>query len=126
MISKTALIVDDALFMRELIKDALNGICELIYEESDIESAWHTFVNCKPAIITMDLSLDVHESMQGMKLIQKMKEYSVGSHIIIISALDQSSIREEAKQYGVSYYMPKPFDKMELRNVVQKILEEHI
>ncbi len=123
-LNNAALIVDDALFMREVIRDALSSLFPNILEESCYESAWQTYVSDQPYLITIDLSLNPNESLQGLKLAKKIKKADKPNRVIVISALDQKKIRDHAFESGVDSYMVKPIDKKELQEMVKSFLED--
>ncbi len=123
---KSALIVDDALFMREIIHDSLDSLFTSIYEESSYDSAWKTIINKKPFLVTLDLNLDPLISLEGLKLVKKIFLNNYKSNVIIISAIDQCKITESAQSFGIKAYLPKPFDKKKLQSIARDLLEDNI
>ncbi len=120
---KCAVIVDDALFMREVIFDALEGLFDKCYGAETFSEAKISILKFHPQLVTIDMSVDPVDPLQGMQLVKWIKDMGVVCSVVIISAIDQEHIRESAYASGVLDYVVKPFDKKSLYNRIVKVME---
>ncbi|XOV93417.1 MAG: response regulator [Bacteroidota bacterium] len=106
--SKKALIIDDSAYMRDYIKNALTSDgWEIIGEAENGDSGIELALSQEPDLITLD---NVLPDMLGVDLARILKvDEGITSKIIMISALRQDRIVEQAKSYGVEGYIAKPF-----------------
>lgn len=118
--SKKVLIVDDSLYMRTIIKDALcNAGYEVIGQAANGETAIDMAIELQPDLITLD---NILPDMLGLDILNVLKEEELDSKIIMISAVGQESVVEEGMRRGVSHYIVKPFTSELLIETVKKVL----
>jgi len=117
--SKKVLVVDDSLYMRTLIKDALAGAgYEIIGMAANGESAIDMAFELQPDIITLD---NILPDMLGIDILKVLREEEVPSKVVMISAVGQQSVVEEGLKMGAVDYIVKPFTTEQLIGVVNKI-----
>ena len=117
--SKKVLIVDDSLYMRTIIKDALEGAgYTIIGQAANGESAIDLAFELDPDIITLD---NILPDMIGTDILKVYKEEGLRSKVIMISAVGQESVIQEGMNLGASDYIVKPFTSEQLVQSVQKI-----
>ena len=87
---KKILLVDDAAFMRMLIKDALtkNGYTSII-EAADGQIAVDTYNAEKPALVIMDITMP---NKTGIEALQEIKSKDPAAKVIMCSAMGQEAI----------------------------------
>ena len=97
--AKRILIVDDALFMRNLIKDIVtkNGF-EVCGESANALDGVRQFNDLKPDLVTLDIVMPKMEEMDGITAIKQMISSDPGANIIVVSALAERRLVEEAQQ----------------------------
>ena len=117
-----ALLVDDARFMRAVLRSALEPLFASFCEAGNRETAVAAARSHRPELITLDLSLDALEPAQGLAALPELRQASPASRIIVISALDQDWIREEARKGGAAACVKKPFAHESLRRLVEEVL----
>lgn len=117
---KTVLIVDDSMYMRTLIKDALvEAGYEVLGEAENGESAIDQAMELNPDLITLD---NILPDMIGIDILKVIKgEESLKSKVIMISAVGQESVVQEGLQIGAEDYIVKPFTSEQLITSVGKI-----
>ena len=104
---KKVLIVDDSLYMRTLIKDALvNAGYEVIGMAANGENAIDMAFELQPDIITLD---NILPDMLGSDILKTLKIEGIESKIVMISAVGQESIVNDAISSGATKYLVKPF-----------------
>lgn len=118
MMSKKVLIVDDSLYMRTLIKDALGPAgYEIIGEAENGEMAIDLALELDPDIITLD---NILPDMIGTDILRVLKEEGIESSVVMISAVGQQSVIEEGLGLGAFDYIVKPFTTDQLLGVLAK------
>ena len=117
---KRVLVVDDAVFMRNMIKDILTaGGFEVVGEASNGLEAVEKFKELKPDLTTMDI---VMPFKSGIEATREIVGNDGGATIIMCSALGQESLVMEAIEAGASDFIVKPFKAEDVLNVVRKVL----
>jgi two-component system chemotaxis response regulator CheY len=111
--SKTVLIVDDSLYMRTIIKDALSGAgYQVVGEAANGESAIDQAMELNPDLITLD---NILPDMIGTDILRVIKgEEKLKSKVIMISAVGQESVIQEGLTIGAEAYIVKPFTPQQL------------
>lgn len=111
--SKTVLIVDDSMYMRTIIKDALSGAgYQIVGEAANGESAIDQAMELNPDLITLD---NILPDMIGTDILRVIKgEEKLKSKVIMISAVGQESVIQEGLSIGAEAYIVKPFTPQQL------------
>ncbi|MEF9983556.1 MAG: response regulator [Oscillospiraceae bacterium] len=114
------MIVDDAAFMRMMIKDTLtkNGYTDVI-EAQDGAIAVETFNAQKPDLVIMDITMP---NMDGIEALRKIKEGSPAAKVVMCSAMGQETMVVEAIRLGALDFIVKPFKADRILQTVQKII----
>lgn len=117
---KKILIVDDAAFMRMMIKDTLkkNGYTSLV-EAADGEIAVQQFKDEKPDLVIMDITMP---NKTGIEALQEIKAADGGAKVVMCSAMGQESMVVEAIKLGALDFIVKPFKPDRIIQTVAKIL----
>ena len=116
--SKSVLIVDDSLYMRTLIKDALeNGGYSIVGQAANGEDAIDLAFELQPDFITLD---NILPDMIGTDILKVYKEEGLRSKIIMISAVGQESVVNEGLRLGAKAYIVKPFSNGQLVDALDK------
>ncbi|HQK54304.1 MAG TPA: response regulator [Sedimentibacter sp.] len=115
------LIVDDAAFMRMMIKDTLKSSgYENIIEAADGEQAIQTYKNEKPDLVIMDITMPNKNGLDALKEIRKIDPNAV---IVMCSAMGQESMVVEAIRNGAKDFIVKPFKSERIIKTVQSIID---
>ena len=114
------LIVDDAAFMRMVIKDILtkNGY-EVIGEGVDGEDGVQKYKDLKPDLTFMDI---VMPKMEGIDALKAIIEHDADAKVVMCSSIGQQSVVSDAITIGARDFIVKPFDAAKVLEVVQKVL----
>jgi two-component system chemotaxis response regulator CheY len=117
--SKNVLIVDDSLYMRTIIKDALqlNGY-HIVGQAANGEQAIDMAFELKPDIITLD---NILPDMIGIDVLKIYREEGLRSKVVVISAVGQESIIQEGIALGAKAYIIKPFTTEHLLETVRAL-----
>lgn len=112
------LIVDDATFMRTVLKTLLtkNGF-EVVGEAENGRQAVVKYTELKPDIVTMDITMP---EMDGLNAVKEIKKIHPEAKIIMCSAMGQSALVVEAIHAGAKDFIVKPFDEALIVEKIQK------
>ena len=118
--SKGILIVDDASFMRMMIKDILTkNEFEVVGEAENGLVAVEKYKELEPELIIMDITMP---EMDGIQAVKEIKKIDSNAKIIMCSAMGQQSMVIEAIQAGAKDFIVKPFQKERVLEAVRKVL----
>ena len=114
------LIVDDAAFMRVMIKDILtkNGY-EVAGEAENGLKAVEKYNETKPDLVMMDITMP---EMDGIQALKKIKEADPAANIIMCSAMGQQAMVIESIQSGAKDFIVKPFQADRVLEAVKKAI----
>ncbi|HEW91410.1 MAG TPA: response regulator [Thermotogaceae bacterium] len=116
---KKVLIVDDAAFMRMLLKDIVTKAgYEVIGEAANGVEAVDKYKELQPDIVTMDITMP---EMDGITAIKKIKEIDPDAKIIVCSAMGQQAMVVEAIQAGAKDFIVKPFQAPRVVEALNKL-----
>ena len=119
--SKKVLVVDDSLYMRTVIKDALVAAgFDVVGQAANGESAIDMSLELQPDLITLD---NILPDMLGLDILKVIKSEELKSKVIMISAVGQQSVIEEGMTLGADDYIVKPFTNDQLIDKVNQILQ---
>ena len=118
--SKKIFIVDDASYMREMIKDVLQKFgYEIVGEAEDGQAAVDRYAALKPDMVTMDLVMQ-HKS--GIDAVKEIMQIDPNAKILMISAMGQQAMIVDAIQAGAKGFVIKPFKPEVLVEEVKRIV----
>lgn len=114
------LIVDDAAFMRMMIKDILskNGF-EIVGEAADGIQAIEKYKETMPDLVTMDITMP---EMDGITALKEIKSINPSAKVIMCSAMGQQSMVIDAIQAGARDFIVKPFQADRVLEAINKTL----
>ena len=114
------LIVDDAAFMRMMIKDILekNGF-EIVGEASNGLKAVEMYKKEKPDVVTMDITMP---DMDGIEAVKAIKAFDSSAKVIMCSAMGQQSMVMDAIKAGARDFIVKPFQSDRVLEAINKVI----
>ncbi|GLG00572.1 response regulator [Alicyclobacillus hesperidum subsp. aegles] len=114
------LVVDDAAFMRMMIKDILtkNGF-EVVGEAADGAQAVDKYQELKPDLVTMDITMP---EVDGIEALKRIRAIDPNARVIVCSAMGQQAMVIDAIQAGAKDFIVKPFQADRVVEAVQKAL----
>ncbi len=111
------LIVEDAPFIREMIRDILESHDhEIVGEAANGLEAIEKYKALKPDVVLMDILMP---GMDGLSAIMKIIELDSKAKIIVVSALVKEALRKEAMRAGAVDFVAKPFQVERLLEAVR-------
>ncbi len=114
------LVVDDAAFMRMMIKDVLtkNGF-EVIGEAENGQKAIEKYKELSPELVIMDITMP---EVDGIQAVKEIKGIDASAKVIMCSAMGQQAMVIEAIQAGAKDFIVKPFQADRVIEAVKKVL----
>lgn len=118
--SKNILLVDDAAFMRMMLKDILtkSGYNVVGEAENGIQAV-EKYTELKPNLVVMDITMP---EMDGIQAAKAIKNADPNALIIMCSAMGQQAMVIEAIQAGAKDFIVKPFQPDRVLEAVKKVI----
>jgi two-component system, chemotaxis family, chemotaxis protein CheY len=114
------LVVDDAAFMRKMVSDALvKGGHEVVGEAGTGTEAVERFVELKPEVLTLDITMPEKDGLTALKEIMAIDP---AARVVMCSALGQESKVLESIKCGARDFVVKPFQADRVLESVGKAL----
>lgn len=118
--SHRILIVDDAAFMRMMIKDILKkNDFEVCGEAEDGRQAVERYKELSPDLVTMDITMP---KLDGIAAVREIKKMDPAAKIVMCSAMGQQAMVVEAIQAGALDFIVKPFQHDRVVEALRKAL----
>lgn len=115
------LIVDDALFMRTLLRGILEEEgWEIVGEAADGAEAVLKYFELRPDITTMDV---VMPKKSGIEALAEITLLDSSAKVVMCTAMGQESLVDEARRSGARGYIIKPFEPQKVKGVIRKVAE---
>lgn len=114
------LLVDDAAFMRMMVKDTLtkNGYTD-IYEAADGVQAVEKYNEIHPDLVIMDITMP---NMDGLAALKAIRTIDANASVVMCSAMGQEAMVIEAIKSGAKDFIVKPFKPDRILKTVTTIL----
>ena len=114
------LLVDDAAFMRKVVKDTLskNGYTDL-YEAVDGADAVEKYNEISPDLVIMDITMP---NMDGLEALKAIRAKNNAANVVMCSAMGQEAMVIEAIQSGAKDFIVKPFQAERVLEAVKKVV----
>ncbi|PSL51201.1 two-component system chemotaxis response regulator CheY [Salsuginibacillus halophilus] len=118
--AQSVLIVDDAAFMRMMIKDILvKNNYEIAAEAENGVQAVELYKEHSPDLVTMDITMPEKDGIEALK---EIKSFDPEAKILMCSAMGQQSMVIDAIQAGAKDFIVKPFQADRVIEAIQKTL----
>jgi two-component system, chemotaxis family, chemotaxis protein CheY len=116
------LIVDDALYMRSMIRDILSGSgrFDVVGEASNGREAVERYGELKPELVTMDI---VMPELDGIEATREILTRNPSAVVVMCSALGQEALVIESIAAGAKDFIVKPFTPEKVLKVVDNVLK---
>lgn len=114
------LIVDDATFMRMMIKDILEkNSYEVVGEADNGLKAVELYKAEKPDVVTMDITMP---DMDGIEAVKEICKINPNAKIIMCSAMGQQTMVMDAIKAGAKDFIVKPFQADRVIEAIKKVV----
>ena len=114
------LVVDDAIFMRSMIRDIFaRGPFVVAGEAENGVEAIRLYRELRPDLTTMDI---VMPQMDGITALREIVRLDPAAKVVMCSALGQEALIAEAIEAGACDFIVKPFHPGRVLKVAQSVL----
>ena len=118
--TRSVLVVDDAAFMRMLLRDILTIGGYDVHEAVDADDAVARYLELRPDVVTMDVTMPGRD---GIEAVARIVTRDPDARIIVVSALGDAQVVQSALDAGAFGYLVKPFQPDNVLALVQGALE---
>ena len=114
------LLVDDAAFMRMMLKNTLSqaGYTDLIEAEDGVKAV-EAYTAEKPDLVFMDITMP---NKDGLETLKEIKAMDPGATVVMCSAMGQETMVMDSIKSGAKDFIVKPFKPERILSTVKKIL----
>lgn len=113
------LIADDALFMRNMLRDIfVRAGFEVVGEAANGIEAVEKYQELQPDLVTMDIVMPLKS---GIEALQQITRENPDARVVMCSALGQEALIIEAVQAGAKDFIVKPFKEERVLDVVRRV-----
>ena len=114
------LLVDDAAFMRMMLKNTLSqaGYTDLIEAEDGVKAV-EAYTAEKPDLVFMDITMP---NKDGLETLKEIKALDPGATVVMCSAMGQETMVMDSIKSGAKDFIVKPFKPERVLSTVKKIL----
>lgn len=115
------LIVDDSRTSRKILRGILeNAGYEIVAEATNGQEGYDKYVELKPDVVTMDVTMPVLDGIEALKKI--VGDYP-DAKVVMVTAAGQKTKLVEAVQNGAKEFVTKPFDPELLKVIIEKVVQ---
>lgn len=116
------MLVDDADFMRLVLRDVLekNGY-EIVAEARDGQEAVAFYTELRPDLVLLDVTMPV---MDGISALKEIRRADPAARVIVVSSLSSRAIVLETMKAGAITFVAKPFAADHLLEIIKSALPE--
>jgi two-component system chemotaxis response regulator CheY len=114
------LVVDDAAFMRMMIRDILVKQGYEIHEAVNGRDAVEKYEDLQPDLVTLDITMP---EMNGLDALREIRSMDGDARVLMVSAMGQQKMIVEALEIGAMDFLVKPFQPTKVLETVTKCLQ---
>lgn len=116
---KKVMIVDDSPMIHNLLRKTLErNDFEVCADATNGRDAVALFEKINPDLIFMDVTMPIMDGLEAAKII---KEKNRAAKIIMLTAMGDNEIIDQATSIGVDVFLKKPFDDYKIISAISKV-----
>lgn len=119
--TKTIMIVDDSVSLRQVVGIALKGAGYDVIEGSDGRDALSKLTGQKVHLIISDVNMPNMDGISFVKALKETPQYKF-TPVLMLTTESQEEKKREGQAAGARAWMVKPFKPEQLLNAVQKLV----
>lgn len=117
--SKKVLVIDDSPFVYKAVSKALEGTeWEVVGNALDGQIGIDKYIETRADVITLDVTMPV---MDGLETAKKLYEINPNARIIMLSAMGDETLLNQAREIGIRHFLTKPFQPASLQAKLTEI-----
>lgn len=113
------LIVDDSHFMRNLLRQILEGEFDIVGEASNGAEAVKMYKEHEPAVVMMDV---VMPKCNGIKATAAIKKIDDDANVVMCTSVGQREKMKLAVKAGADGYVTKPFEEPTVMEAIHDVV----
>lgn len=115
------LVVDDAAFMRMMLKNAIRAAGDYpVLEAENGEKALEIYSAKRPALVFLDISMP---GINGVEVLKRIRETDPQANVVMCSAIGQAPMIVEAIKLGAIEFIVKPFSQDQIKQLIEKVFQ---
>ncbi len=119
--SKKVLVIDDSPFVCKAVMKALQGTdYEVVGNALNGQLGVDKYIETRADVITLDVTMPV---MDGLETAKKIFEINPNAKVIMLSAMGDETLLNQAKEIGVRYFLTKPFQPASLQAKLAEVFQ---
>ena len=105
--SRKVLVIDDSPFVFKAVSKALeNTEWDVVGNALDGQLGIDKYIETRADVITLDVTMPI---MDGLETARKLFEINPNVKIVMLSAMGDETLLNQAKEIGIRYFLTKPF-----------------
>lgn len=119
----TFYLVDDDSSVLRVLENIIEefDLGDVVGTAKDSEKALIQIPNLKPSIVVVDMLMP---NMDGCALVKALKDGLPDTRFVMLSQVSSKNIISKAYDCGVEFFISKPVNQIEIRNVLENIKEK--
>ncbi|NJD76799.1 MAG: response regulator [Candidatus Methanoperedens sp.] len=113
------LLVDDAAFMRMMLKKILASTGNELIEAVDGSDGVAKYKEHKPNLVLLDI---IMPNTDGIECLKQIIAFDKGAKVVMCSSIGQQTVVNDAIKIGARDFIIKPFDAAKVMDIVSKNL----
>lgn len=119
--TKKVLVIDDSPFVFKAVSKALEGTnWEVVGNALDGQLGIDKYIELRPDVITLDVTMPV---MDGLETARKLVGINPNVKIVMLSAMGDETLLNEAKAIGIKHFLTKPFRPETIQAKLAEVFE---
>lgn len=119
--TRKVLVIDDSPFVFKAVTKALEGTeWEVVGNALDGQLGIDKYVELRPDVITLDVTMPV---MDGLETARKLVAINPNVKIVMLSAMGDETLHNEAREIGIKYFLTKPFKPESLQEKLAEVFQ---
>ena len=122
-----ALMIDDNINLVNMIKEYFKGNdrIEIVFEANDGLEGIEMIERYKESfdIVLLDL---IMPKKDGLYVLDEMKKRGISKPVIVETSYNSNEVIKDVSEYGVNYYILKPFELSDLEKKIMNIMDRNI
>jgi two-component system chemotaxis response regulator CheY len=114
------LIIDDAAFMRMMLKKILTPTGNVLMEAIDGSDGINKYKENKPDLVLLDI---IMPNTDGIECLKQILAFDKNAKVLMCSSIGQQSIVNDAIRIGARDFIVKPFDAARVMEAVTKNMQ---
>ena len=116
MAGRTALVVDDEMVIRRLVRTVLEADDFVVLEAADGQQALDLAAESSPAVVILDVMMP---EIDGVEVCRRLDHGTL--KVVMLTARDDPELERRCREAGADAFLTKPFSSIELLDLLEKL-----